>query len=133
MTLDLPDAFERALDEPAFSNGTECYAWMGNWCGECSHDSWGTAASDEPPFCPLIEVMLHGRTPAEWLPQRDENGLYSLGDQYHCVYFRDRDDPGGREPVPVPDPPGQLELLPRGPYEGVRMYADTQPREAVPA
>jgi len=50
-----------------------------------------------------------------------------MDDQYHCVRFRHRDDPGGREPEPVPDPPGQLCLLPRASYEGTRMHAGTLP------
>lgn len=120
------DAFARAVDEPAFSNGDEGYAWMDAWCARCVNDGYGTGS--EQPQCPLIDVALNGRTPIEWFPQGDQHVGWRLGDTYHCLMFRDRDDPGGREPEPVPDPPGQLTLLPREPYEGTRMYAETRPQ-----
>jgi hypothetical protein len=120
MSLNIPDAYERAADEPPFSNGDEGYSWMDNWCARCIHDGYGLG-KDEPQ-CPLIMVALCQRTPAEWIPQ-DEGGTVRLGDSFHCIMFRDRDDPGGYEPTPIPDPPGQLSLLPREPFEGVRMWA----------
>jgi hypothetical protein len=120
------EAFEHAADEPAFSNGTEGYEWMGNWCDRCVHDK--PARQDDPGNgCPLILVAMMSRTPAEWIEQE----RFGLADRYHCVLFRDEDDPGGREPVPVPDPPGQLLLLSRDGYEGTRMYADTKPAEVT--
>lgn len=132
MSLQIPDAYERARDRVPFSNGTEGYDWMENWCARCIHDGYGLG-KDEPQ-CPLITVAYCGRTPAEWLDgPRDEHGRYGICDQYHCVMFRDRDDPGGREPEPVPDPPGQTTMWPREPFEGVRMplmappVADPQP------
>jgi hypothetical protein len=126
MTLPAYDeAYEHALDRPAFSNGTGWEIWSWNNCCRCVNDGMGLG-KDEP-NCPLICVALVGRTPVEWTDQQPP-----LGD-YLCIYFRDRDDPGGYEPEPVPDPPGQLCLMPREPYEGVRMYEDTRPREAVTA
>jgi len=119
------DAFARALDSPPFSNGDEGCAWMDNWCDPCLNDGRGLGLDE--PQCPLIAVVLSGRTPAEWFGQRDARGGYRMDDQYHCVRFRHRDDPGGREPEPVPDPPGQLCLLPRASYEGTRMHAGTLP------
>ena len=120
------DALARARDEVAFSNGTMWEIWSDRNCCRCVNDGIGLGLDE--PQCPLVNVaMLHNKTPAEWTDQQPP-----LGD-YLCVYFRDRDDPGGREPEPVPDPPGQLCLLPREPFEGVRMYADTMPQavEAV--
>lgn len=116
------EAFAAARDERAFSNGTEGYGWMGAWCERCLHD----VDADETGGCPLVMVALMQRTPSEWLDgPRDEHGRYSIQDQYHCVEFRDRDDPGpGYEPPPDPPLPGQTALLPAEPYQGVRMYAD---------
>lgn len=136
MTLEIPDAYERAIDEPPFANSDEGYGWMANWCDRCIHD--GCGLGEDQPQCPLILVALMGRTPAEWLDQKHlgPDGLlvpYSRADQFHCIMFRDRDDPGGREPEPIPDPPGQMTLLPREPYEGARMLLTAPEREKVPA
>jgi hypothetical protein len=119
------EAFEHARDEPAFSNGSMWEIWSDRNCCRCINDGMGTG-QDEPQ-CPLIGVALMGKTPAEWTDQEPPLGAYL------CVYFRDRDDPGGREPEPVPDPPGQLCLMPREPYTGTRMYADTRPSDGLPA
>ena len=116
------EAYEHAAERRAFSNGTEWEIWSYNNCFRCANDGMGIG--EDQPNCPLICVMLMDRTPAEWSEVR-------LHD-YLCIYFRDRDDPGGREPEPVPDPPGQLQLWPREPFEGTRMYADTEP-EMVPS
>jgi hypothetical protein len=115
------EAFEHATEQRAFSNGTEWEIWSYNNCFRCANDGMGVG--EDEPNCPLICVALMDRTPAEWSQTGDLPG------DYVCIYFRDRDDPGGREPEPVPDPPGQLELVPRGEYEGTRMYADTKPAE----
>jgi len=124
MTLPTYDeAYEHAADEPAFSNGSMWEIWSDRNCYRCAHDGMGIG--QDQPQCPLILVALMGRTPAEWTDQQPP-----LGD-YLCIYFRDRDDPGGREPEPVPDPPGQLVLWPREPFEGVRMYEDTRQREVA--
>lgn len=135
---DYDEAYAAARDRPAFSNGTEGECWMENWCARCVNDS--PELVNQGKGCPLILVALMGRTPSEWLEQDSTNG-YSLSDGYHCIEFRDRDDPGsGREPVPTPDPPGQLTLLPAEPYRGIRMYApvaidwssiDNDPLEAL--
>jgi hypothetical protein len=127
---DYEDTFARAVDQPAFSNGDEGYAWMDAWCARCVHDGYGPGLDE--PQCPLLNVAMSGRTPLEWFAQANEDGAYRRDDQYHCVMFRDRDDPGGREPEPIPDPPGQLCLFPRAPCEGIRMYADTRPQASVP-
>jgi hypothetical protein len=134
---DYDDAFERAADKRPFANGDEGYGWMGANCGSCIHDK--PAREDHPENgCPLIMVALVGKTPTEWLDQKvtGPHGYepYSIEDQYRCMYWRSEDDgPGDGEPQPVPDPPGQLTLMPREPLEGVRMFADTKPREAVTA
>lgn len=124
------EAWEHAVDRRPFSNGTEGYAWMDNWCYRCKND--GDHLDD--PGCPLVLVALMGRTPSEWFEQpwgqirgRPEGETAPvLGDTYHCAEFRDEDDDGPREPKPIPDPPGQEILLPREPYEGVRMLMQPQ-------
>jgi len=120
------EALTASIGRPPFSNGTELYAWMDNWCYRpCMVDKpWQDYEQDRGPHadsCPLILLVIgHGRTPSEWMEQPLTNGLQTLGDQYHCIEFRGEDD-GPGEPQPIPDPPGQYTLLPREPYEGVRM------------
>lgn len=128
---DFDEAFAAARDRRPFSNGTEGYGWMDAWCGRCLHDK-GTRDGTDDAGCPLVRVALMGRTPSEWLDgPRDEHGRYSIEDQYHCVEFRDEDDPGpGYEPV-EPVSPDQLELFDAAPYERPRMYADVV-AEVVP-
>lgn len=61
------DAYERAADAPAFSNGFECE--------RCTND--------EDEGCPLVLVAMMERTPAEWnLKDRSD-----LGGQYECTEF----------------------------------------------
>ena len=124
-------AWETAREERAFSNGTEGYAWLENWCGRCVHDKPAREGRDED-GCPLILVSLLGRTPIEWIEQRDSSGLIRLGDSYSCMYFRDEEDGGGDpEPQPIPDPPGQLTLAPREPFEASRMLTTYPTRTEV--
>ncbi len=110
--------FERAKDEPAFSNGTEGYGWIDANCSNCVNDK-PAREGDEGNGCPLILVALMQRTPAKWLPC--DPGNWSIEGQYTCVMYRHEDDGGGPEPKPIPDPPGQLTLFPREGFEGVRM------------
>lgn len=112
------EALAASLEEPSFSNGSQWAIWSYNWCERCTNDS--PELVDKGEGCPLILLAFMGRRPIEWLTQTAEQE--ALGD-FHCVEFRDRDNPGGEEPTPVPDPPDQAALLPREPYEGVRMYA----------
>jgi hypothetical protein len=122
-------AYAAAIDNPPFSNGDEGYGWMYHWCDRCINDK-GTRDGSNPQGCPLVCVALMGRTPIEWLDQkRVVDGKlqpYSRGGQYQCTYFRDEEDGGGDgEPKPIPDPPGQLTLVPREPYERpARMLTD---------
>ena len=112
MTLPTYDqAWKTAHDEPAFSNGTEGHTWLETHCERCINDSPELVDRDEG--CPLILVSLMGRTPAEWTP--DQPG--TLGMRYRCMYFRSEEDGGDPEPKPIPDPPGQLTLAPREPFE----------------
>lgn len=107
--------------EQAFSNGTEFYAWMDNWCTNCIHDA-AFQRDESTEGCPLLLVALFSEpriTPTEWMEQPENY----LGDQYHCIEYRDEDDGPGPEPQPVPDPPGQELLLPREPYEAARMLS----------
>lgn len=112
--------------EPAFSNHTEWELWSYNWCDRCRNDS--PEMVDRGEGCPIILAALCQVTPSEWLEQSGPSV-----DRYHCVEFRDREDPGPPpEPQPIPDPPGQLTLLPREPYEAVRMFEGVS-RELVPS
>lgn len=115
-------AWETAQQRAAFSNGTEGECWMHNNCHRCVND-------DPNDGCDLVLVALLGRTPAEWTP--DKSG--SISEQYRCMYFRDKEDGNGgdTEPRPIPDPPGQLTLAPREPYEATRMLTDVPQPVAV--
>lgn len=136
MTLPTYDeAFAKAREGSPFSNSDEGCGWMANWCDRCIHDK--QARNGDPGNgCSLVMVALMGRTPVEWLDQKQTgpDGLlvpYSRGDQFHCVMFRSEDDPGSGEPTPIPDPPGQEELFPRDEFERpARMFADTAPQPA---
>ena len=101
------EAKAAAKDEPAFSNGTEGYAWMDNWCDRCVHDK-GTRDGTDEAGCPLVMVALMGKTPIEWIDQT-ENG-HRLGDTYHCTEFRDEDEGGGDDDAPPPPGPPAPEI-----------------------
>lgn len=118
------EAYEAARDRSAFANGTEGEMWMSNWCERCTHDT--EEKQNKGGGCPLVLVAIMQRTPSEWLDgPRDENGLFSRYDQYHCVEFRDRKNPPNDGPSRGPRPmPGQGQLIPEEPYKGVRMFAD---------
>jgi hypothetical protein len=112
-----------AKQEPAFSNGTEGYAWMDNWC-------WHPCKKDRNEDCPLIMASIMGVTPIEWT----EVERFSLADRYNCSEFepddRDGDD---REPEPFPQPVAEMD----GQTDIFSVYADqiveqTAEREAMP-
>jgi hypothetical protein len=135
--MSLDKLYAEAIDEPPFSNADEGYGWTANWCDRCIHDKDQRGDQITGPGCPLLTVALMGRTPIQWLDQkRIENGKltapYSRQDQYHCINFRDENDGPGGEPQPIPDPPGQLTLLGRDDYEGVRMLTPLEP-DQIPA
>jgi hypothetical protein len=113
------EAMAASKDEPAFSNGTEGYAWMANWCDECVNNDEETEL-----WCPLLTVALLQRTPVEWVEQPwgqvkgapEGETAPRLGDTYHCTEFRQRPEPGDEDdPEPEPEPPpvcdGQLDLI----------------------
>lgn len=112
-----------AKDKPPFSNGTEGYAWMANWCEDCTKNDEETEL-----WCPLLSVALLGRTPVQWLEQpwqqvkgRPEGVTApALGDTYHCTEFEERpewpgDDDPDEGPPPDPSPPpvaeGQVDMF----------------------
>lgn len=112
------EIFATARDVPPFSNGTEGYGWMENWCWRpCMNPAevaWRryeegkrkTPPKEFPGGCPLILCALNGKTPAEWLEQpRDENGCFSITSRYHCIEFIPPDDGPGGVPTPPPGPP----------------------------
>ena len=127
----MPDPWATARDEPAFSNGTEGYGWMANWCDRCLRDA-PFRNGISPRGCELILIAMDGKTPAEWLDgPRDEHGRYSIADQYHCIEFKAPGD-GGGEPKPKPTPPGQEVLFDRADYAARRMYVQpTEEREPI--
>jgi hypothetical protein len=131
------EIYETARDEPPFSNGTEFYGWMENWCwapcqqpDEVAWQRYEEGKRKTPPKsgtgCPLILAALMGRTPIEWLDTWDGDSPYPLGDRYHCIEFRGPDD-GGGDPQPRPrrEPPNQLGLFER-PERRVRMLKQPQ-------
>lgn len=129
MNLDDYDRlYAEALDEPAFSNGDEGYSWTEAHCSTCIHDK--EQRDSMSGGCPLILVSLMGRTPIQWLDQKQDGRRYSREGQYICVEYRHEDD-GPTEPQPIPDPPGQLTLAPRDDYEGVRMLTPLPEPEAA--
>lgn len=125
------DSWASARDEPPFSNGTEGYGWMGAWCDRCLVDA-PFRNGISPTGCELLLIAMVGKTPAEWLEQPlDEQGRYSIEDQYHCINFRAPGDGGGREPRPKPTPRGQGELFAREQVRGTRMLSQPSVVEAV--
>ncbi|MFD8384290.1 hypothetical protein ACFV2X_38210 [Streptomyces sp. NPDC059679] len=125
---DYDKLFEEARDGAPFSNSSQGYSWMANWCDRCIHDKPARQGNDGQ-GCPLILVALMDKTPIQWLCETKEQAIHA---DYHCIEFRDEDDGPGGEPRPIPDPPGQLTLLPRGEYEGVRMLTPFEP-DQIPA
>jgi hypothetical protein len=119
--------YEQALatsrDEAAFSNGFEGEHWLEANCCQCLNDA--DARTGQGPGCVLVLISLEGRTPAEWT----ETNPRGLSNRYQCAYYRSEDDGPDPEPTPIPDPPGQLTLLPRAPYEQARMLT-TYPQPA---
>jgi hypothetical protein len=99
-----------AKDRRPFSNGTEGYAWMDNWCYRCVHND-----EEREIWCPLLTVALLGKTPAEWIDQTADG--HRLGDTYRCTEFEERrdDDGPGDDPEPEPEPTpvdeNQLDLI----------------------
>jgi hypothetical protein len=124
--------YDEARDEPAFSNSDEGYGWMDNNCATCIHDKDQRDNAENPgPGCPLVMVALLGRRPIQWLDgPRNEQGLYSIGTQYTCLEYRHEDD-GPTDPRPIPEPPGQLTLVPREEYQGHRMLTQAPQETAV--
>lgn len=110
-----------ARDEPAFSNGTEYYAWHENWCARCytpaevawrRYEDGKRKTAPKEGGCPLLLCAMSGKTPLEWIEQPWGDEGPSLRDRYHCLEFRGPDG-GGREPKPKPDPPNMDGLFPR--------------------
>lgn len=143
------EILDTAHDSPPFSNGTEGYAWMENWCYRpCmnpAETAWRryeegkrkTPPKDYPGGCPLILAAMLGKTPLEWLEQPELDGAIVLGDQYHCIEFRPPDDGGGNDGPRRPRPRGgrrpsknQLALFPQ-PEPHRRQFVT--PRELVDA
>lgn len=110
-----------AAEQPAFSNGTSWDFWEARWCGSCLNEPEDVNESAVN-GCPLISVGILGRTPKEWTPTANPSRVPELGEHsLDCSMYRSEDDGPDPEPQSIPDPPGQDPMLPREPYEGVRM------------
>jgi hypothetical protein len=107
------------IEKQPFSNGTEGYAWIENWCDRCLHDKPAREDRYED-ACQILAISLLGQTPAEWIRQPG----FVLGDTYHCIDFRDEDDGPPPPTEPEPTPPGQGEMFPMEGFVGTRMFAD---------
>jgi len=93
-----------ASDSPPFSNGTEGHGWMENWCyapchqpDELAWQRYEDGKRKTPPKlsgCPLLLVALLGKTPVEWIDQREQGKPYPI-DRYHCIEVRGPDEGGG--------------------------------------
>jgi hypothetical protein len=146
------EALAASTEKPAFSNGTEGYAWTGTWCDTCIYDRSARDEEKYPPDpanggllgCPILAVSLMDRTPAEWTeqPWRQIKGrpegetAPTLGEKFTCSeYFRDPesdeddgpDDPPDNAPPPEPPPvecDGQLDII--------DAYVDTAISELTP-
>ena len=119
-------ALAESRPEPPFCTGAERDEWQDRNCTTCVHDAEQRgAALPSGPGCPLLNVVLLAeRTPAPWIAPDNPRDLH------RCISYRHEDD-GPPEPVPVPDPPGQLVLGPREPLEGVRMLTALDPLDQV--
>lgn len=127
--MSLP-TYEQALatsrEGAPFSNGTEGECWLEANCYRCLNDA--EFRRSEGPGCVLVMLSYEDRTPAEWVLDKPGH----LGQKYRCMYFRSEDDGPDPEPTPIPDPPGQLTLVPREPFEQARMLAEyPQPAEVA--
>ncbi|KPI31397.1 hypothetical protein OV320_2613 [Actinobacteria bacterium OV320] len=123
--------YAEAHDEPAFSNSDEGYGWMDANCATCIHDKPARQGRDHE-GCPLILITLMSKRPIQFLDgPRSPEGLYNIADQYRCIEYRHEND-GPTDPQPIPDPPGQLTLLPREDYQGHRMLTQAPQETAVP-
>lgn len=67
-----------------FSNGTEGFAWMENWCDRCENDH--ACHREEPEHGGGCEVLLRELTDQP-VPEFIE-GTGRLGDTVHCIEFR---------------------------------------------
>lgn len=127
MSLDYDDILARSRDHRPFSNGTEGYGWTETWCYTCLRDSpfrnMGRGSG-----CPLVLVALQGRTPAEWIDgPRDEEGRYSIEEQYICVEHRPPGGGGGGSTGPRPRPePADMDGLFGRPERRTRMFVQPQ-------
>lgn len=87
-----------------FSNSTDGYAWIDQWCNRCIHDDKGPDDG-----CEILLVGLCGKTPAEWLP----GDRLTLGNAYRCTEFKKaRRKP--EWPATGTEVPGQLALFGEG-------------------
>ena len=129
MSLDYSVSYKLSREGSPFSNGTEGYGWMANWCDRCTRDApFRNGISSQG--CPLLLIALSERTPAEWLDgPRDEHGRYSIADQYTCIEFR-APGSGGGEPRPQPEPPDMDGLFPR-PERSTRMFVEQPVQDAL--
>lgn len=98
-----------------FSNGTEGFAWMANWCDRCERDHQAHIDHHEDGCKIFLRSLTLERD--EIIPEWIEQDRYALGDNVHCVEFRPCGECGeGRgdgddEPKPIPIHPDQGQLF----------------------
>lgn len=91
--------------EVAFSNGTQGYGWMANWCDRCLHDAI-FQNTGKGSGCPIIaSVMCDNTVPPEWYAPTEEDEIFA---NYTCIEFKPR---GWRDPEPKPKPDPQPDAL----------------------
>lgn len=73
--LSIAAELDRAYPRWPFNNGYELESWSDIWCEQCTHFE----------TCPLLTVMLMGRTPAAW-EVRDVTQL----NRYTCHEFDEK-------------------------------------------
>lgn len=72
-----------------FSNGTEGYAWMANWCDRCDKDHQAHVGEHEN-GCEIIARSMLAEPDElipEWVETWDGTGPFPPGDNVHCLAF----------------------------------------------
>ena len=90
----MSERLAKAIQHRPFSNGTEGYTWMGNWCDHCARDhACHDPGGDHSKGCDLILLAMLPDFPCEdfpwpeaWLPEPDD-GKFQLPSRLSCAAF----------------------------------------------
>jgi hypothetical protein len=97
-----------------FSNGTEGYAWMAQWCDRCALDH-GMYRGNGDGGCQIVALALVDGDAVipEWIDETEEKG-FTFPPAVTCIMFErcrpcfpDKNDP----PKPRPPIPGQSQFF----------------------